>query len=47
MKSVIEYALGVYRNKEKWTNLVKNVMNTDFSWRVSAKKYIDIYNAML
>lgn len=47
MKSVIEYALGVYHNKGKWANLVKNVMNTDFSWRVSAKKYIDIYNAML
>ncbi len=47
MMHVIDYALSLYREHSKWSDLVKNVMNVDFSWNVSAKKYIDIYKNML
>ena len=47
MMHVLEYALGLYRQKEKWTALVKNVMSVDFSWNASAEKYIQLYRSML
>ena len=47
MMHVIDYALSLYRDHSKWADLVKNVMKVDFSWDVSAKKYIDIYKKML
>ena len=47
MMHVVNYALSLYHDHSKWSELVKNVMNTDFSWNVSAKKYIDIYKKML
>ena len=43
MMSVIRYACSMFADHSKWDNLVKVVMNVDFSWNVSAKRYIDIY----
>lgn len=47
MMHTIEYAISMYCDHNKWDRLVKNVMKVDFSWRVSAKKYIDIYESIL
>ena len=47
MMNTIAYATQLYSNHSKWAHLVKNVMNVDFSWNVSAKKYIDIYTALV
>ena len=47
MKNVIDYALKLYKDGTKWNHLVKNVMNTDFSWNVSAKRYIEIYEKLM
>ena len=47
MKHVIEFALSVKKDAEKWAKLVKNVISVDFSWNVSAKKYIDIYRSLV
>ncbi len=47
MMNVIKMALNIYSNSEKWLRIVKSSMNTDFSWNLSAKKYIDIYNGLL
>lgn len=47
MMHVISYAISMYHDQAKWINLVKNVMNVDFSWSVSAKKYIDIYQSIV
>ncbi len=47
MMNTIYYALKLYSNHSKWNKLVKNAMKVDFSWNVSAKKYIDIYNNLL
>ena len=34
----------LYKDKEKWKQLQKIVMTTDFSWKVQSKKYEDLYN---
>ncbi len=47
MMHVIEYAISMYSDQSKWANLVKNVIKTDFSWSVSAKKYIEIYETIV
>ncbi len=46
MMAVIEHALWVYSDRNRWTQLVKNVMEKDFSWNRSAKKYLQLYEAM-
>ena len=43
MMSVIRYACSMFADHSKWDDLVKVVMKVDFSWNVSAKRYIDIY----
>ena len=43
MMAVIDYAIGIYADREKWQELVTNVMTTDFSWNVSAEKYLVLY----
>ena len=47
MMHVIKNALNIYADKEKWQKIVKSSMLSDFSWNLSAKKYIDIYNGLL
>lgn len=47
MMHVIKNALNIYSDREKWQKIVKSSMLTDFSWNLSAKKYIDIYNGLL
>lgn len=42
LKKVIE----VYKNKFVWRNLVLNAMKSDFSWDLSAEKYIELYNSL-
>ena len=44
---IISRAYAVYNDTEKWEELVKRVMNRDFSWGLSAKEYIKMYNELL
>ena len=37
-------ALSLYHNKEEWNKLVYRAMTADFSWDLSADKYIEMYN---
>lgn len=39
----VKKATEVFQDKKKWFGLVKNAMQCDFSWDVSAKKYIELY----
>ena len=39
----IKDALALYRDKATWDILRKNAMKTDFTWKKSAKQYIEIY----
>lgn len=40
----IKRALSVHQNRNAWRELVKYVMGLDFSWRVSARDYMGLYN---
>ncbi len=41
---VIDYAKDVYYNrKDEWKKLMKSAMKKDYSWKVSAEKYINMY----
>jgi starch synthase len=40
---LIEKAVRVFKNKNKWIALIKNAMGCNFSWKVSADKYIQLY----
>ena len=39
----IHQALQVYRDPPSWQKLMRNGMSKDFSWRVSAREYIRVY----
>lgn len=47
MKEAIAKAVDLFRNQEKWSMLQKRVMDVDFSWNVSAKKYLDLYREII
>ncbi len=48
MKEALYYAIGVYKNDPKgFEQMQKNAMTTDFSWKVSAEKYMDLYHDLL
>ena len=46
MLDAIWRAYATYNDKDNWDKIVKNDMNSDFGWDVSAKKYIDIYQSL-
>ncbi len=43
MLDAVWRAYACYYDKKQWDKVVKNAMKSDFSWKVSAKKYVDIY----
>jgi starch synthase len=43
MKDAIKRAVELYKDKKKWKAFIKAVMEVDFSWDVSAEKYMDMY----
>ena len=43
MLYVIREAEGVYSDKENWDKLAKKIMKIDFSWKLSAQKYAELY----
>lgn len=43
MLNGIKYAIGVYKDQEEWEKLTKSAMNYDYSWKISAKHYMDVY----
>ena len=47
MLYVLKEAMTLYRDKEKWRELVTKAMNTDFGWNISAENYDDLYSDLL
>ena len=47
MAYVIKQALGDYRDKSVWNHLVENAMNSDYSWKNSAKEYINLFSRLV
>ncbi len=43
----ILFALSAFGNKNIWTKMQKNGMESDFSWDKSAKEYLMLYNKLL
>ena len=47
MLRIIYYAMDVYYNrKNEWSKIIDNGMAVDYSWNVSADKYIDMYRQL-
>jgi starch synthase len=46
MLHTIERAVSFYDQKGIWNKLVNRVMNLDYSWHSSAKKYSKLYNKL-
>ncbi|MFI2855804.1 glycogen synthase GlgA [Paenibacillus sp. JSM ZJ436] len=44
MLNTIRRAEDIYRKPEHWKKVTKNAMSGDYSWLVSAKQYMDIYD---
>jgi len=43
LMSAIKKALGAKENMASWLPIVRNAMNTDYSWKESAKQYKELY----
>ncbi len=46
MMDAVRRGLALYADPTLWEPLVSNVMAMDFSWKASAKGYLDIYNTL-
>ncbi|MCX7877097.1 MAG: glycogen synthase GlgA [Ignavibacteria bacterium] len=47
LMKAVKKALKLYKNREEWIKLIRNAMSYDYSWQVSARKYIDLYKTLL
>lgn len=46
MLDAIKRGIGTYYNEEQWNKLILNAMKGDYSWKASAKEYIDLYKSL-
>ncbi len=42
----LERALRLYENEPKWTDLMRSVMKLNFSWKESARRYMELYRQL-
>jgi starch synthase len=47
MLGAIERAYDLYNDKKAWNSLISRAMKADFSWSVSAKLYIGLYEELI
>lgn len=47
MLYTIRRAVGFYKDKDIWNTIVKNAMGCDFSWSVSALRYMELYYSLI
>lgn len=48
LSATVKRAVDTYLNdKESWDTIMTNAMNANFSWDISAKKYLDLYKTAL
>ncbi len=43
----LKEALRLYADRDEWSKIRKNAINSDFSWDKSAEKYIQLYNDLI
>ncbi len=46
MLCAVRNALQCYRDRDVWKKLTRRVMLTDFSWELSAAKYLELYRSL-
>lgn len=46
MMFTIKRAVDIYNDKDKWEHIVKNAMESDYSWDNSAQEYIELYKGL-
>lgn len=46
LHETVDKAVGTYQNDHYWT-MIQNSFNKDYSWAISAKKYLKLYEAAL
>jgi starch synthase len=46
MLNIIQYAIGIYYDKNQWDRIVKQAMNSDNSWSKSAEMYLNMYKKL-
>ena len=42
----LNLALDTFEDQETWQLMQNNAMTTDFCWKTSAKKYLDVYKSL-
>ena len=47
LQKAVVRALDAYENKSQWKKIMINGMNQDYSWDVSAKKYLELYQEVI
>ena len=47
LEKAIERAITAKKDNARWENIIKNAMNSDFSWDNSAKAYAELYRDIL
>ena len=47
MKDAILCAMNVYKDKYTLNAMRESAMKADFSWKESAKKYLDMYKSLI
>lgn len=47
LMKAIKRALKLYTNREEWIKLIRLAMACDYSWEISAKKYVDLYRSIM
>ena len=47
MMYALKRALSLYRDFGEWLNIIRNAMNTDYSWKESAKEYKALYEKLI
>ncbi len=46
--TIVNYAYNIFScDKNAWRSIVRRAMKCDYSWNVSAKKYLDLYKSLL
>jgi starch synthase len=43
----VKRAIKTYDNKKLWQKIMRSGMKSDFSWDLSAKRYIELYKTIL
>lgn len=47
LRAMLGHIISVYSSKEIWNAIVKNAMNSDFSWNRSISDYINLFNGLI